>query len=408
MEDKILKHGSIIFFASFISIFLGYIFHFYMARALGPDDYGILGSIISFIYIFSVPSTVLATALAQVVAELKGEGAYGKIKSIVLQSIRKLVYISLVIFIMLVLFSPVLKKVLNLPSEFPVVLLGISLIFITILLSLRGVLQGLQEFNSLGLNMVLEKTVLLFIGVFLVYFGMGVNGAIIAYGFSALVVFLLALLPLKSILERKNEKIDISIYKYASPIIVLLFCITIMSNIDIFFVRTYFSAEVSGYFNAIKTLGMVVYFISLSLGMVLLPKVSEMSTLNKNQGLLLRKTLFYFCVLLGAILFSYAIASDTIITILFGSDYSSVSGYLVWYSLTMGFLSYGIILMVYDVSMKKTVFRYPLILFTLVQIFLLIVFHKTIDQIIIVQAAAFLMLLVVLVLIKKRYGTSIK
>lgn len=403
MEDKILKHGSIIFFATFISIFLGYVFHFYMARVLGPEDYGILGSIISLIYIFSVPSTVVATALAQVVAEQKGVGSYGKIKSIILQSIKKLSFIGFVIFIIILLLSPVFKNILNLSSVIPVVLLGFSLVFITILPSPRGVLQGLQEFNGLGFNMIIEKAALLFIGVLLVYLGMGVNGAILSYGLSALVVLILGLIPLKSILKIENEKIDVSFYKYASTIIILLFCITIMSNIDILFVRKYFSSEVAGYFNAMKTLGLVVYFISLSLGGVLLPKVSELDTLNKSHGFLLRKTLIYFCVLLVVILFSYAIASDIIINILFGSDYSSISKYLVWYSLSMGLLSFAIIYMVYDMSSKKTAFRYPLVFFTFLQIFLLKLFHTTLDQIIIVQAATFLLLLVFLVIIKRRY-----
>ena len=138
MTDKLLKHGSMIFSAYVISFVFAYFFHAYMARALGPEDYGILGSMLSLFYIFSVPSVVITTILTQIISEQKGKEDYGKIKSILLISTKKLAYIGLAIFLMLIFLSPLLKNILNLPSEIPVIVLGFSLIFITILPSPRG------------------------------------------------------------------------------------------------------------------------------------------------------------------------------------------------------------------------------------------------------------------------------
>src|SRR3989304_2066742 len=145
MGDKLLRHGSIIFSASIISFFFAYVFQFYMARALGPESYGILGSMLSLMYIFSVPSSSITTTLTQVISEHKGRGEFGKIRYIFLESIQKLLYLGLIIFLLLVLLSPFIKNILNLPSETPVIMLGFSLIFSTILPSPRGVLQGMQE-----------------------------------------------------------------------------------------------------------------------------------------------------------------------------------------------------------------------------------------------------------------------
>src|SRR3990170_2950681 len=146
MGDKLLKHSGIIFTASVISFFFAYIFQFYMAKKLGPESYGILGSMLSLLYIFSVPSSVISTTLTQMVSEHKGREEYGKIKSILLLSAKKLVYIGMLIFIILILLSPIIKNLLNLPSGIPVIILGFSLIFSTIIPSPRGVLQGIQEF----------------------------------------------------------------------------------------------------------------------------------------------------------------------------------------------------------------------------------------------------------------------
>ncbi len=175
-----------------------------------------------------------------------------------------------------------------------------------------------------------------------------------------------------------------------------------MSSIDILFVRRYFPGEVSGYFTAMKMMGEVIYFSALALGGVLLPKVSELNTINSTHGFLLRRALTYFGIVLAAVLSAYAIAPMLIMTVLFGNGYSSIAGYLVWYALAMGLLSLAVIFMFYDVSAKRTEFRYPLIAFTAMQVVLLAMFHESIDQIIGVQIAVFLVLLVSVVGIKRR------
>jgi O-antigen/teichoic acid export membrane protein len=402
MGDKLLRHGSIIFSASIISFFFAYVFQFYMARALGPENYGILGSMLSLLYIFSVPGSVITTTLTQIISEHKGRGEFGKIRYIFLESIQKLLYLGLIIFIVLILSSPFIKNILNLPSETPVIMLGFSLIFITVLNSPRGVLKGMQEFGSLGFNIAIEKPVLLLAGALFIYSGMGINGVLLSYGACAFVILVLALLSLRSILKEKSEKVSISIYKYASPIFIFILAITFLNSIDIFFVRRYFPAEISGFFTSLKMMGEVLYFLACALGGVLLPKVSEMKSLDKAHGFLLKKTLTYFGIVFAGVLFAYAIAPELIVTILFGKNYTSIAGYLVWYALAMGLLSLAVIFMFYDISVKRTAFRYPLILITFLDIFLLMVFHETIDQIIGVQIATFSMLLVTVIIIGRR------
>lgn len=268
----------------------------------------------------------------------------------------------------------------------------------------RGVLQGMQEFSTLGFNIAIEKPALLFFGALFIYLGMGINGAILSYGVTSIFVLLLTSIPLKSVLERKSEQINIPVYKYAFPMFILIFSITVMSSIDTLFVRKYFPVEVSGYFTALKMLGQIIYFLSLALGGVLLSKVSGLNTLNRAHALLLRKALIYFGILLAAILSAYAVAPDTILVVLFGKSYSSISQYLVRYAFAVGLLSLAIILMFYDVSVKRIIFRYPLILFTVLEIVLLMVFHETLDQIIAVQTVTSFMLLATVIIINIGYG----
>jgi len=405
MNDKLIKHGGIIFSASLLTFFFGYLFHFYMARELGPENYGILGTMLSLLYILTVPSIVITNTLAHIISEKKGKEDSGAISAIFLISLKMMVYIGLIIFFLLVILSPIIKNILNLSSEIPIITLGFSLMFLNIIPSPRGVLQGTQDFKNLGFNIAMEKPLLLFFGGIFIFFGMGVNGALLAYGVSSIVVLISGLVSLRSFLKTGHRKIDVSIYKYSLPIFILILCITIMSSIDILFVRRYFPAETSGYFNTMKMMGEMIYFLSISLGGVLLPKVSDLKTLNMVHSFLLKKTLFYFGAFIVAVLSAYALAPEMIITILFGKGYSSISQYLVSYTFTMGLLSLSVIIMFYDVSVKKTSFEIPLIIFTLVEIFLLTLFHETIGMIIAAQTATFIGLLLTVTIINRKLGT---
>lgn len=371
---------------------------------LGPDSYGILGAILSLLIIFTVPGTVITLTLTQIISEQNEEKKCGRIKYVLFSSMKILTYLGLCIFIFFILISSILKNLLNLPSEIPIICLGFSLIFITILPSPRGLLQGLQKFNSLGLNIALEKFLLCFFGALFIFFGMGVNGAILSYGIAPFIMLFFALIPLASIIRRKSESVDLSIYKYAFSIGIFSLCITIMSNIDTLFVRMFFTGDESGYFTAMKMLGEVIYFSALALGGVLLPKVSVLDLSNKSHEYLLRKALIYFGLFFLTVLTAFALAPNLIIQTFFGEAYTSISEYLLSYTFSMGVLSLAIIFMFYDISVKRSAFTYPLVLFTLIQITLLMGFHKTIDQIINIQILVFCMLLVTILFINLNFN----
>ena len=57
----------------------GYLFHFYMGRTLGPSAYGVLGVLLSLVYIIIVPLTVIQTTITKFVSNLKSNNEYGKI-----------------------------------------------------------------------------------------------------------------------------------------------------------------------------------------------------------------------------------------------------------------------------------------------------------------------------------------
>ena len=76
------------------------------------------------------------------------------------------------------------------------------ILFSVILPIIRGNLQGLQKFKLLGLNLITEIIVKLFLGILLVYLGFKVNGAIFAVVLSFFFPILLGLISIRRYLTK--------------------------------------------------------------------------------------------------------------------------------------------------------------------------------------------------------------
>ena len=71
-KNKIfLKDNFILFISIFILNLFGYLFHFYVGRKLGPEDYGIFGSLLSLIYFIAVPMLAIQTSITEFVSGFK-------------------------------------------------------------------------------------------------------------------------------------------------------------------------------------------------------------------------------------------------------------------------------------------------------------------------------------------------
>ena len=76
-----LGKGTIVLFVMMnIYFFFNFLFHFAMGRILGPTDYGTFAVLMSFIYIYSIPSEAIQNLISSYVSKLNVKGEEGKIK----------------------------------------------------------------------------------------------------------------------------------------------------------------------------------------------------------------------------------------------------------------------------------------------------------------------------------------
>lgn len=383
-SDGFFKHGTIMFIATSVGNVINYVFHIYMTRALGPSGYGILASLLSLLVIISVPASSLQTVVTKYVATFRAKDQYGKIRYFLFRLMKKVFWYCIFAFIVFSLSSGYISSFLNVPSRIPVIVLGTVILVSFISPIMYGGLQGLQSFKHLGANMMINAAMKLVFGVTLVAIGFGVSGAVAAFTLSGVVVFLLALIPLRFLFYQKMDNTGLNpteIKEYFWPVVVAFLCFSILTNIDVVIVKHFFAPIQAGHYAAAAIFGKIVLFFPGAVVMVMFPKTAELHTLERDSRPLLWKSLLTVAGLCGLITIGYFAFPSLIVSLLFGSRYLKSIPLMGLFGIAMTLFSVVNILLLYSLSVHRIKFIFFLAACTLMQVTLLWFFHSTLQTV---------------------------
>src|SRR3989338_2360056 len=104
-DDKLIKHSLVVFAATIAAGVCNYIFQLYMGRALGPEEYGVLGALFSMFYALNVPSGTVQTVVTKFVSEYKAMNEYGKITGFFIGALKRITLYGLVFLVVFMVVS---------------------------------------------------------------------------------------------------------------------------------------------------------------------------------------------------------------------------------------------------------------------------------------------------------------
>ncbi|MCX9011235.1 MAG: oligosaccharide flippase family protein [Candidatus Methanoperedens sp.] len=403
IDKSLLRHSSIILTATVIGGLFNYLFQLYMGRALSPEGYGEFSALVSLLYITSVPAGTIVTTIALFASEYKAKSEYGKLKFLLIDSIKKLFIFGLLGFILIGIASSAISSFLNIGSNIPVLIIGLIFLISAVYQIAVGTLQGLQNFTQAGLNGILAAAFKLVFGVLFVYFGLGVNGALLALFVSPLLAFLFALIPLRFIsktisIRTKNREI----LKYSLPVLITLLVITLISNIDVVLVKHYFSAADTGYYSAASLLSKIIFFVTGAIATVMFPKVSELHIRKEKTIEVLRNSLFYTFMITAPAIFIYWFSPAFVVGMLFGREYAGTTEIIGLFGVALMFFSLAYIIIMYSMAVKNFRFLYIITGVLLLEVLVLSSFHDTLFTVVKILAILFIMLFTGMALVVPR------
>lgn len=400
VSDKFITAAVFMYVAVGVTSLGNYFYHLLMARMLKPASLlGELESVISFIYILSVPLLTLSLAIVKFVSHYKGRGKISDVNNLYSFIQRKILLFGGVALIVLLILSPIIRSFLHLSSYYLVALLAINFLIGIYTVAGRGILQGLSDFFNFAVSNTSETIAKIIFAVILVSLGFGVLGAfsgmVIGTFVGAAVLFKL----LQTFRIRggvfKDEK---AFYAYIVPVFFTILAITSLYSTDIILVRHFFPGNQSGDYAVLSIMGKVIFFAVSPIASVLFPLVSEHHTKGE------RYDHFFFLAFgltfVGTLLITglYFWQGELMISLLPGRDYLRVAPLLGIMGIFMGLYSLCVLMANYYLSIHKTTQVYMVLLAAAFQILGIYFFHQTLAQVIWISITVLCVLLLLLLL----------
>jgi len=407
-QDELIKHtGLMVIGVGLFNIF-NLLYHFFMVRALPPIEYGHLNTLMAVFMVCSVPASTVQTTVTKFISSFHAQKRYDLVKNLLKHLLLLTSIVALSIFLLIFLMSGSITHFLRISPPSLAILLGLLLFFAMVIPIPWGGLQGLQKFNSLTFNLIINGVLKLFLGICFILLGLGVFGALSAIVLSYIVTTFSSLIMLKRDMPREkvwlmrsgnsqnlNPSYLSEVYHYFLPVGVTLLCFMVLTNIDLILVKHFFRPIEAGHYSIAQMVGKIILFLPVPVVMAMFPKINALDgkrdkmlfTLNRSLGITLM-----FC---GVAILAVFIFPDLILQILSGKVYPECIPLVRFFSINTTILSLILVLLYYHLSTHKRGFLYPLFLFALIQIGSIIFFHQSLMQVLLVVGIVAFCLLII-------------
>jgi O-antigen/teichoic acid export membrane protein len=349
--------------------------------------YGSLAALVSYFLILSVVGQALqvATAREGVLGHL---GVGEELMATVRRWSRTLLAFTVLLTVASVLLRAPIASLVGVRRVPWAAALGLPAAGLWLWVSmLRGVLQGIGDYRSVGLSLIGEQAARLICGAILAAAGLGVTGAYAGspLSFVAMAAYCLWQLhrhvlavaagetspvPLgRSTPEARN--LWIHVRRAWAPIAGLII-IAVLQNIDIIAAKHRFSTSVASSYGAVAVAAKVLIWVAMGAGFYLVPEVSRRRAAGEDPRPVLARALGIVAVCAIPVLLIYAFASHLLIKLAFGADHTSASGSLLVLGLAFTTLACTYLAIQYLLAQRRTWFLAALALVAIAEPILLL------------------------------------
>ena len=386
INNTLIRGSFVVFIGSIIVGFGNYLFQLIMGRMLSPAQFGALASLLSITIIVSVPNQTIALLVTKYVADLESKGAKYRVKPFLNSIIKKLIFYGITAAIIFFALIPFFKSFLHIQETLPLIMLGLFLTISFFSPIGLGVLRGLQRFLQYSTYQIYQVIVKIILGVTLVAFGFGINGALLAQilGVVFFIIFVFAKLNLPKANTAEENKNSNHIFKFSSytayTFIASLFLV-VLYNLDVILAKHFLPPTEAGYYAILSLLGKIILFATASISSVMFPIVAN----NHGAGRSNRKIFFWSFIIISfisiIIAFCYIIFPGLIVKLLFGNAYLSVVPNM--WLISIIYLCFSLInfISLFLLSIQRLRFVYILASGTLIEIAMIYFRHAHVQEI---------------------------
>ena len=386
-QDKFFRQSILIFFLSTGGSFFNFLYQYLMSHTLTKADYGLLNSLLSFYSILTIPITTLQMIISKYVSEYKAKAQWAELKYFFSVWIKDLFFVSIVFLALVFFFQHHLSHFFHISSPFIFLLIG-CLVVVWLLLYLGfGFLRGFQQFLGVGICLFLVGFLKWLGGVSLRFSEYNMANIISMMLISSLMVLLIIIYTTEKwwVWPFGREHHFKKNFRYIIPSLISYSLLSIILSIDLILVQHFWGSGTqsheTGLYATAAILGKTVFYLSLSVIMVMFPQVAQNAVLNKPSKTLLLKALGFSACISGGALSLFMFFPEFILEFFGKKEALAAIPYLRLYAIAMFFMALLYILVNYSIALSQFKFLKILIGMVILEVSLMYCFHDTPFQI---------------------------
>lgn len=302
-----------------------YLTNLISGRWLAPEQFSIFVTVSAILQILLYATNVIRNVVAYYVADLSSREDQEGVSLFFGRMWRWAWRYGLASTALFALLSIPLARWLNFGTPLPLWAAALALLLLFLRPVTDGTLQGNQAFWALSAVQLGQALIRLGFTVVLLLVGWQAFGALLALPLATSAACILALWYLRDVQAATatgQHPTEVS-WRYSLFTLVGLVAYALLVNMDAIFVRAAFSAELSGDYGPVVTLGKINLFLPLGLGMALFPKVIERQQNNQNPVPLLLLTLGAVSATGLTLTLLYFWIPGQLVGVIFGTDYAN-------------------------------------------------------------------------------------
>jgi len=320
-----VREGLIVLIASLIGHLGNFLFYVVAARNLEPGEFAALASLTSLALIVLIPISGVQAAMARDVAQSRARGDSDEVSAMIRWLFCRVLATQIALFALFAAVTPVSAFLFGLSEPRVWLLAAVWFALGAGVQALLGPIQGLSGFRTVGWVLAGPLGILRLAFLVPLVLVLGLSGAMLALILATLVGFATVLWSLRGTLRpirglTKARHPGDATRLLGLPVACLL-AFAAITNVDIVTAKIRLAPEMAATYSSAALLGKVALYATVSLGFVLLPKVSERIArgLDYTQATLLTLLAVVGVGLLTAV--TFLLASDRLIVAIFGAAY---------------------------------------------------------------------------------------
>src|SRR5207302_2476452 len=319
------------------------------------------------------------------------------LRTLMTRTIRLVAIPCLVAILFTTLLARPVANFEHLGSTIPVLILGFSIALVWQVAIPRGILQGLQRFTALSLNLSMELVVRTILVYALLAAGYAVSGAMAAVFVGLAFAFFLGIYTLRDHFRGTGTRVRLRVMAgFSLTAAAGIIGVQILYNQDVILAEHYLSAHEGGIYGGLNKIGTILYFLTLSVSQVLFPRVVEAVAKEEHPGRILLSSAGILSALGAGALLVFAVLPGLGVAILFGPSFRDAAPFVFAVGVIGLALSLDNLLVQFFMAVHDRVFVPILAFGCVLEGGLIFLFHGGVGQIVLDVLVALLVLLLLL------------